>query len=124
MASDSSSRPEWLPEYREFLGTFPPLHDTWFPAALAKARCGDRESRRQILGSSLRLVVEVAEGLRFGLRPEDAGSSLQALIETGNAVLGDCLARFTGEGAQEYCDEVRAALRRRIAEELKKFKEG
>ena len=77
----------WLSQYKAVIREQPFLDDSWFQRDLKGAREGDDVSRRRILGSSLRFVLEIVER---GWRP-DRGIDVIDLLQEANYVMETAL---------------------------------
>lgn len=99
-----------LAEYRAVIQSQPECEDSWLGDSLARARAGDDEARRRILGSFLRLALERAEARV----PASGRLELFDLIQEANAGLNHGLATFDGQTVGELESWLRDSVERAI----------
>ena len=87
-----------LTKYKAVVAAQPLLDDGWFGQALAQSRQGDDEARRRILGSGLRLALDIAETMA----PEQTEIPFWDLVQEANGALTRSLDQFAGSLADDF----------------------
>ena len=98
-----------LESYRNQVCGLPELEDHWFPEALTRARQGDDEARRRILGCGLKTALQIAEEER-----EEKDLETLDLVEEANRGLTKALTTFQGSTAEEFLRHATGTIRTHI----------
>lgn len=99
-----------LQDYRTQIHELPECADSWFPEALTRYRAGDEEARRQILGSCLRVALQLAEERRG----PDSTDDVFDLIEEANRGVTQALRTFSGTSAEDFLRHVTDTVNARL----------
>lgn len=107
---------QWQEEYVEHLQSFPRLDDTWFPEQLERAKAGDPNARRMIVGSSLWIAWESAKTFE-----DFSPVELPRLVVEANNVLIDSLDAFHGESTESYVAHVESAVKDKLVSQVLRY---
>jgi hypothetical protein len=98
---------DWLTRYKAVVLNEAPLDDSWFQGVLSEARQGDDVARRRILGSSLKIVLEIVER---SWKPE-CGVELVEMLQDANRQAETSLKNFTGQNSEQYVRHLEQAIK-------------
>lgn len=97
---------EWTRQYEDRIAEFPPLSDSWFTDAIARAHQGDTAANNQISGSSLGIALAVAS--RFA---QSSAVPLTELVEEANAVIPRAIQEFIGSESAVWAAHLETRIR-------------
>lgn len=97
--------------YRRIVLGEPALESGWFTDVIARAKTGDDDARRQIMGCSLRTGLGLASVVYAELSAlKRREMDLFDLVEEANAELDAALARFTGTAVDDFLCHIAEAI--------------